>query len=136
MGKYLISGLISGTIAGLLLLSAFSYVQLSTDIELMDLLLNLDFISTEEPNIVVQILLHMLVSIVIATILKWFYVNQSRLYMPVMVVIWIIITVLYFILSNSAEEPMELQSYIGWTLWSIFHIGYLELVHVCNKLNI
>lgn len=136
MGKILLSGLISGTIAGLLLLGAFLYVQLSTDIELMDLLLNLDFISDDEPHIVIQVLLHLLVSVVIATILKWFYLNQSKLYIPLMVVIWIVATVLYFILSSSAEEPMELHSYIGWTLWAIFHIGYLEVLHVCYKLRL
>lgn len=136
MGKILLSGLISGTIAGLLLLGGFLYVQLSTDIELMDLLLNLDFISNDEPNIVIQVLLHLLVSVVIATILKWFYVKQSKLYIPLMVIIWIVVTVMYFILSNSAEEPMKLQSYIGWTLWAIFHIGYLEVLHVCYKFRI
>lgn len=136
MGKILLSGLISGTIAGLLLLGGFLYVQLSTDIELMDLLLNLDFISNDEPNIVIQVLLHLLVSVVIATILKWFYVKQSKLYIPLMVIIWVVVTVMYFILSNSAEEPMKLQSYIGWTLWAIFHIGYLEVLHVCYKFRI
>lgn len=136
MGKILLSGLISGTIAGLLLLGGFLYVQLSTDIELMDLLLNLDFISNDEPNIVIQVLLHLLVSVVIATILKWFYVNQEKLYIPLMVITWIIMTVLYFVLSNLAEESMVLQSYIGWTLWAIFHIGYLEVLHVCYKLRL
>ncbi|HIW12749.1 MAG TPA: hypothetical protein H9891_06255 [Candidatus Salinicoccus stercoripullorum] len=136
MGKILLSGLISGTVAGLLLAGAFSYVQLSTDIELLDLLLNLDFISREEPHIVIQILLHLLVSVVIATILKWIYINRSKLYMPSMVAIWVITTSLYFILSKQAEEPMELHSYIGWTLWSIFHIGYLEVLHICYKKRI
>lgn len=136
MGKILLSGLISGTVAGLLLAGAFLYVQLSTDIELLDLLLNLDFISTEEPHIVIQVLLHLLVSVVIATILKWVYINRSKLYMPSMVMIWLITTILYYILSTQAEEPMELHSYIGWTLWSIFHIGYLEVLHICYEKEI
>src|SRR5699024_4133 len=121
MGKILLSGLISGTVAGLLLAGAFSYFQLSTDIELLDLLLTFDFIRREEPQIVIQLRLHVLVYVVIATILKWIYINRSKLYMPSMVAIWVITTSLYFILSLQAEEPMELHSYIGWTLWSIFH---------------
>lgn len=136
MGKILLSGFSSGTIAGMLLIGAFLYVQLTTGIELMDLLINLDFIYDGKLHIVIEVLLHLLVSIVIATILKWFYVNQEKLYIPLMVITWVIMTVLYFVLSNLAEESMVLQSYIGWTLWAIFHIGYLEVLHVCYKLRL
>src|SRR5699024_5641545 len=127
MGKILLSGLISGTVAGLLLAGAFSYVQVSTDIEPLDLLLNLDFISRGGPRSVIQVLLHLLVSVVLAPLLIWIYIHRSKLYMPSMVAIWVITTLLYFIRSRQAEEPLELHSYIGWTLWSIFHIGYLEV---------
>ncbi|WP_411842532.1 hypothetical protein [Salinicoccus sp. HZC-1] len=136
MGKILLSGLISGTIAGLLLLGAFLYVQLSTDIELMTLLLNIDFLYSGNPHIVIEVLLHLFVSIVIATILKWVYINQSKLYIPSMAVFWILATSQYFVLSNAAEEPVKLYSYIGWTLWAIFHIGYFQVLHLCYKLKI
>lgn len=136
MGKLFVSGLISGTIGGLLLFLAFLYVQWSTSIQLMTLLLNTRFIFEGDPHILFEILLHLLVSIIMATVLRWFYNNQYKLYIPAMAVVWFITTALYFVLSGFAADPLELNSYIGLLLWTIFHIGYLEVLHLCFKLGI
>lgn len=136
MGKLFVSGLISGTISGLLLFLIFSYVQWATDIQLMTLLLDTRFMFAGDPHILFEVMLHLIISIVIAAMLRWLYDKQYKLYLPAMVVIWLVTTVLYFVLSSFAAEPLELNSYIGMLLWVIFHIGYLEVLHLCFKLGI
>ena len=136
MGKLFVSGLISGTISGLLLFLIFSYVQWATDIQLMTLLLDTRFMFAGDSHILFEVMLHLIISIVIAAMLRWLYDKQYKLYLPAMVVIWLVTTVLYFVLSSFAAEPLELNSYIGMLLWVIFHIGYLEVLHLCFKLGI
>ncbi|GAB3058660.1 hypothetical protein ACFOU0_04340 [Salinicoccus sesuvii] len=135
MRKILISGLVTGIISGLLLFLVCFYVELAAEMELMTLLLNVDFIYDGGLNIVVEVAFHLIVSIFLATVLKWLYVYRRDLYMPGMVTVGVVTTLLYFILSSLAVQNLELYGYIGFTLWVILHIGYLEALHLMYRLG-
>lgn len=135
MRKILISGLVTGIISGMLLFLVCFYVEFAAEMELMTLLLNVDFVYAGGLNIVLEVVLHLMVSIFLATVLKWLYVYRKDLYMPGMVTVGVVTTLLYFILSTLAVQNLELYGYIGFTLWMILHIGYLEALHLMYRIG-
>ncbi|MFC3418752.1 hypothetical protein ACFOLA_04585 [Salinicoccus hispanicus] len=135
MRKIIISGLVTGIISGMLLFLVCFYVEFAAEMELMTLLLNVDFIYDGGLNIVLEVALHLVVSVILATVLKWLYVYRKELYMPGMVTVGAVTTLLYFILSTLAVQNLELYGYIGFTLWVILHIGYLESLHLMYRLG-
>ena len=60
MRKILVSGLITGIVSGVLLLLASAYVESSAGIEIMTLLLNVDFIFERSPGLFMEIIFHIL----------------------------------------------------------------------------
>lgn len=135
MRKILVSGLITGFISGVLLLLVSAYVESSAGIEIMTLLLNVDFIFDRSPGLFLEIVFHLMVSVILAIILKWLYVDKPHLYMPGLVTVWVVVTLLYFVLSSLSVQNLELNGYIGFALWVIFHIGYLQALHLMFRLG-
>ncbi|MCG1010692.1 hypothetical protein J4760_11745 [Salinicoccus sp. ID82-1] len=135
MGKIITSGLVTGVISGMLLLLVCAYVEFAAEMELATLLLNVDFVYGGSFGIVLEVLLHLAVSVILATVLKWLYVYKKSLYMPGMVTVGAVTTLLYFILSALSVQDLELYGYIGFTLWAILHIGYLEALHLMFRLG-
>ena len=136
MRKILVSGLITGIVSGVLLLLASAYVESSAGIEIMTLLLNVDFIFERSPGLFMEIVFHLMVSVTLAIILKWLHVYKPRLYMPGLVTVGGVVTLLYFILSSLAVQTLDLNGYIGFMLWVIFHIGYLQALHLMFRLGL
>lgn len=135
MNKIIISGVIIGTITGLLLLLMFAYIQILSGIPLMDLLLNVDFIFSGPLNTLTEIGLHLIVSIIIAVLLKAVYVYRQSWYIFVTVVIFLITVALYFILQAIGHSVIIFENRIGLTLWTIFHIGYFQLIYYMYKIG-
>ena len=136
MRKILVSGLITSVVSGVLLLLASAYVESSAGIEIMTLLLNVDFIFERSPGLFMEIIFHLMVSVTLAIILKWLYVYKPKLYIPGLVTVGAVVTLLYFILSSLAVQTLYLNGYIGFVLWVIFHIGYLQALHLMFRLGL
>ena len=136
MKKIIVSGLVAGIASGVLLFLVCAYVEYSAEIELMTLLLNIDFVYDGELHLLVEIAIHLVVSIVLATVLKVFHIYRPSLYMPAMVTAWASTVVLYFILPQAAVQSINLEGHIGFLLWVIFHIGFFELLHLFFKSGI
>lgn len=132
MSKILLSGVTIGTFAGAFLLLVCAYVEMITPIELMTLLLNVDFIY-DDLNIVIEILLHLAVSILIASVMKTLQIYKEEWYKPVMIIIFLITAGLYFILQEVAIKEIHLEGYIGFILWTILHVGYFEILYYMHK---
>lgn len=135
MNKIIISGVITGTITGLLLLLMFAYIQMQSGIPLMDLLLNVDFIYSGPLNILTEIGLHLIISIAIAVLLKAVYVYRQSWYIFVTIVILLITVALYFILQAIGHSVIIYENRIGLTLWTVFHIGYFQLIYYMYKIG-
>lgn len=135
MNKIIISGVIIGTMTGLLMLLMFAYIQSQSGIPLMDLLLNIDFIYSGHVNILIEIGLHLIVSIIIAVLLKVVYVYKRSWYLFVTIIILLITIALYFILQAIGHSVMIFDNSIGFTLWTIFHIGYFQLIYYMYKIG-
>ncbi|WP_342387601.1 hypothetical protein [Salinicoccus bachuensis] len=135
MRRILVSGLTTGVVSGVLLFLACAYVESSTGIEIMTLLLNVDFIFGRSPGLFMELIFHLMVSVTLAIILKWLYLNKSHLYMPGLATVWVVVTLLYFVLSSLSVQNLELNGYIGFALWMIFHIGYLQALHLMFRLG-
>lgn len=135
MNKIIISGVITGMITGLLLLLMFAYIQIQSGIPLMDLLLNVDFIYSGPLNILTEIGLHLIVSIVIAIFLKAAFVYKRSWYILITVVTFLITVALYFILQAIGHSVTIFDNRIGLTLWTIFHIGYFQLIYYMYKIG-
>lgn len=135
MNKIIISGIIIGTITGLLLLLMFAYIQMQSGIALMDLLLNIDFIYSGPLNIFIEIGLHLIVSIIIAVLLKAVYVYKRSWYLLTTMITLLITIALYFILQSVGHSVIIFDNSIGFTLWTIFHIGYFQLIYYMYKIG-
>ncbi|SDK36100.1 hypothetical protein [Lacicoccus qingdaonensis] len=135
MNKIFISGVITGTITGLLLVLMFAYIQMQSGIPLMDLLLNVDFIYSGPLNIVFEIVLHLIVSIIIAVLLKAVFVYRRSWYLAITVIFFLITVALYFILQAIGYSVTIYDNRIGFTLWTIFHIGYFQLIYYMYKIG-
>jgi|SRR5690625_235097 len=135
MNKIIISGVIIGTITGLLLLLMFAYIQIQSGIPLRDLLLNVDFIYSGPLNILTEIALHMLVSIIIAVLLKSVFVYKRSWYLVITVIIFLITVALYYILQAIGHSITIFDNKIGLILWTIFHIGYFQLIYYMYKIG-
>ena len=133
MSRILISSVIIGTVSGLMLLLFFAYIQMLSGINLMDLLLNTDFIFGGRPGLLTEIMLHLGMSIVIAFILKVVHVHRHWWYLPVTILLLLIVVALYFILQWAGDSVYISDNSIGFILWGIFHIGYFELVYYMYK---
>lgn len=129
MSKILISSINIGTVTGLLLLIFFAYIQMMADIQIMDLLLNIDFIYQGQVNIFIEISLHLIISIIIAFVLKTVYVYKRSWYLFVSITILLITVGLYFILQSLSYSVTISDNSIGFIMWVIFHIGYFELIY-------
>lgn len=135
MNKIIISGVIIGTITGLLLLLMFAYIQIQSGIPLRDLLLNVDFIYSGPLNILTEIALHMIVSIIIAVLLKSVFVYKRSWYLVITVIIFLITVALYYILQAIGHSITIFDNKIGLILWTIFHIGYFQLIYYMYKIG-
>lgn len=133
MNKIIISGIVIGTTTGLLLLLMFAYIQMQAGIPLMDLLLNIDFIYSGPLNIFIEIGLHLIISIIIAVLLKAVHVYKRRWYLLVTIIILLITIASYFILQSLGHSVIIFDNRIGFTLWIIFHIGYFQLIYYMYK---
>ncbi len=132
MSRILISSIIIGTVSGLMLLLFFAYIQMLTGIALMDLLVNTDFIF-EPLGLMPEIVLHLLISIFIAFILKIVHVHKPWLYLPATILLLLITVILYFVLQWAGQSVSISDQSIGLILWVIFHIGYFELIYYMYK---
>lgn len=66
--KYLLSSTATGVISGTFLFIACALIECFTNLELMTLLLNVDFLVKSDIHIGIEILLHLIVSIIIAVL--------------------------------------------------------------------
>src|SRR5699024_6567630 len=135
MNKIIISGVLIGTITGLLLLLMFAYIQIQSGIPLRDLLLNVDFIYSGPLNILTEIALHMIVSIIIAVLLQSVFVYERAWYLVITVIISLITVALYYILEGIGHNVTLFDNKIGFTLCTMFHIGYFQLIYYTYKIG-
>lgn len=129
MLRIIFSGTIVGLISGLLLFFVFFYIDLMTNIDLLHLLLNVDFIYPGELPFWVEVLFHLLISVVIGIIFKLIYKRYFHFHLKAHLIFAIIFISLYFLLIELSVETIRMNHPMGLTLWTIFHIGYLQLLH-------
>ena len=130
MMRIIISGTILGIITGVLLFLVLYFIDVMTDIGLVYLLINIDFIYSGDVPAILEFGLHIFTSIIICIIFKLIYVRVFYLHLKAHVVAVIIFAGLYFLLKALAVAPVHTETHIGFILWTIFHIGYLQLIHL------
>lgn len=129
MLRIILSGTVVGLVSGLLLFFVFFYIDMMTNIDLLHLLLNVDFIYPGELPFWVEVLLHLLVSVTIGIIFKVIYKRYFYFHLKAHVIFAIVFIALYFILIELSVQTLRMNHAMGLTLWTIFHIGYLQLLH-------
>ena len=131
--KYLKSGIITGVISGTFLLIVCALIEWLTQIELMILLLNVDFITEMDLHISIEILFHIIVSVMIAVLLKFIFDNFKILYIPALVFSWIVTSLLFYLLGYLSVMHIELQGLTGFTVWTIIHLSYFIIIFSLHK---
>lgn len=131
--KYLKSGTITGLISGTFLFIVCALIEWLTQMELMTLLLNVDFMTEMKLHIGIEILLHLIVSIMIAVLLKFIFDNFKILYIPALVFSWIVTSLLFYVLGYLSVMHIELQGLIGFTVWTIIHLSYFIIIFSLHK---
>lgn len=130
MLRIIVSGTLLGLISGILLFLVLFYIDVMTDIELVRLLLNIDFLYRGDVPFFLELTLHLATSVIICIVLKFIYVRFFSLHLIGHVVLAVIFASLYFILKALAVTPIHTDAHIGFILWMIFHIGYLQIIHL------
>lgn len=130
MKRILLAGSSVGIISGILLFLILFYIDRMTNIELVRLLLNIDFIYSGELPFSIEVGLHLITSIVIGIIFKVIYLKFFEYHLMLHVLAAIVFAGLYFLLSYLALTPIHTNEHIGFILWIIFHIGYLQIIHL------
>lgn len=131
--KYLLSGTFVGLISGTFLFIIFALIDCLSNLELMTLLLNVDFITDRDLSIVIEVLFHMIISIIIAILLKFIFDKFQRLYIPSLFFGWIITCSLFFILDYLSVTHIELHGFYGFIVWGIMHFIYFIIIYIFHK---
>ena len=131
--KYLKSGTITGLISGTFLFIVCALIEWLTQMELMTLLLNVDFMTDMKLHIGIEILFHLIVSIMIAVLLKFIFDNFKILYIPALVFSWIVTSLLFYVLGYLSVMHIELQGLTGFTVWTIIHLSYFIIIFSLHK---
>lgn len=131
--KYLKSGTVIGLISGTFLFIVCALIEWLTQMELMTLLLNVDFITEMNIHTGIEILFHIIVSVMIAVLLKFIFDNFKILYIPALVFSWIVTSLLFYVLGYLSVMHIELQGLIGFTVWTIIHLSYFIIIFSLHK---
>ena len=131
--KYLKSGTITGLISGTFLFIVCALIEWLTQMELMTLLLNVDFITEMNIHTGIEILFHIIVSVMIAVLLKFIFDNFKRFYIPALVFSWIVTSLLFYALGYLSVMHIELQGLLGFTVWTIIHLCYFIIIFSLHK---
>lgn len=131
--KYLKSGTITGLISGTFLFIVCALIEWLTQMELMTLLLNVDFMTEMNIHTGIEILFHIIVSVMIAVLLKFIFDNFKRFYIPALVFSWIVTSLLFYALGYLSVMHIELQGLIGFTVWTIIHLSYFIIIFSLHK---
>lgn len=131
--KYLKSGTVIGLISGTFLFIVCALIEWLTQMELMTLLLNVDFMTEMNIHTGIEILFHMIVSVMIAVLLKFIFDNFKRFYMPALVFSWIVTSLLFYALGYLSVMHIELQGLLGFTVWTIIHLSYFIIIFSLHK---
>ena len=131
--KYLKSGTVIGLISGTFLFIVCALIEWLTQMELMTLLLNVDFMTEMNIHTGIEILFHMIVSVMIAVLLKFIFDNFKRFYMPALVFSWIVTSLLFYALGYLSVMHIELQGLSGFTVWTIIHLCYFIIIFSLHK---
>ena len=131
--KYLKSGTVIGLISGTFLFIVCALIEWLTQMELMTLLLNVDFITEMNIHTGIEILFHIIVSVMIAVLLKFIFDNFKRFYIPALVFSWIVTSLLFYALGYLSVMHIELQGLLGFTVWTIIHLCYFIIILSLHK---
>lgn len=131
--KNLKSGTLTGLVSGIFLFIVCALIERLTQIELMRLLLNVDFITEMNLHINIEILFHIIVSVMIAILLKFIFDNFNRLYIPSLVFSWIVTSLLFYVLDYLSLSELNLYGLKGFTLWTIIHLFYFLIIYSFHK---
>ena len=131
--KYLKSGTVIGLISGTFLFIVCALIEWLTQMELMTLLLNVDFITEMNIHTGIEILFHIIVSVMIAVLLKFIFDNFKRFYIPALVFSWIVTSLLFYALGYLSVMHIELQGLLGFTVWTIIHLCYFIIIFSLHK---
>lgn len=131
--KYLKSGIVTGFISGTFLFIVCALIEWLTPMELMTLLLNVDFMVEMNLHIGIEILFHLIVSIMIAVLLKFIFDNFKRFYITSLVFSWIVTSLLFYVLGYLSMMHIELQGLLGFTIWTVIHFFYFIIIFSLHK---
>lgn len=131
--KYLLSSTATGVISGIFLFIACALIECFTNLELMTLLLNVDFLVKSDIHIGIEILLHLIVSIIIAVLLKIISDKFRRLYIPSLIFSWGVTSTLFYVLNYLSIMHIELHGLLGFIVWTFIHLLYFIIIFTLHK---
>ncbi len=131
--KYLKSGTVTGFISGTFLFIVCALIEWLTHMELMTLLLNVDFITEMNLHIGIEVLFHLIVSVMIAVLLKFIFDNLKKLYIPSLVFSLIMTSLMFYALGYLSIMHIELQGLLGFTVWTVIHFFYFIIIFSLHK---
>ena len=120
--KYLYSGIITGSITGMFLFIVCAFVEYLTPVELMTLLLNVDFLTERDLHTITEIILHLAVSIMIAVLLKFIFDKFSGIYIPALIFSWIVTSIMFYLLEYLSVITIVLHGFTGFIVWTYIHL--------------
>src|SRR5690625_3166620 len=131
--KYLLSSTAVGLVSGIFLFIVCALIERFTHLEFMTLLLNVDFIINRDIHIGVEILLHLIISIMIAGLLKIIFDKFPSLYIPSLIFSWVITSMLFYVLDYLSVMYIELHGLSGFIVWTIIHLFYFTIIFIIHK---
>lgn len=134
--KYLHSGIITGSITGMFLFIVCAFVEYLTPVELMTLLLNVDFLTERDLHTITEIILHLAVSIMIAVLLKFIFDKFSGIYIPALIFSWIVTSIMFYLLEYLSVMTIVLHGFTGFIVWTCIHLVYFILMFILHKKGI
>lgn len=131
--KYLKSGIFTGFISGIFLFIICALIEWLTSMELMTLLLNVDFMTEMNLHIIIEISFHLIVSVIIAVLLKFIFDNFKTFYIPSLIFSWIVTSLLFYVLGYLSVMHIELQGLYGFIAWTVIHFFYFIIIFSLHK---
>lgn len=131
-------GLAAGLLSGLFLGLFMKYIEFLSGYRVYRLLLNINFRPVERkinPPEYVEFLIHLLVSILVATVFTMLVKKSAPLMKRMLTSVIVIIPaiLLYFPLTSLGGSQVDSISIIGFTLWTLGHLLYAWILAAVVK---
>ena len=131
-------GLLTGLVSGLFLGFFMKCAEFISGYRVYRLLLNINFRPFEKeinPSEVLEFLIHLLVSILVAFVYIMLTKNKTPFFKKLITALIVItpVIILYFPLTSLGSSQVDSITFIGFTIWTLGHLLYACILAAMAK---